>query len=405
MRTSEQHLDATLLISNGVVCTPVGEIANGYVAIAGNEVAYVGDAEPAVSPQCRQIDANGGYVLPGFVDLHVNGGGGRDITEGTREAVAGIVAGHLMCGTTGLLIAVTGPTEQVALDGLRNIGEVASGPPVGARLLGAHVEGPFVNPKRQGPVFRGFPDVTSPNVDAIVRLMDAAGGWLKIMTMAPELSGALDVIEWLVAHDVVSSIGHTEATYEEANRALDAGATYAAHLYNQMTPLTHREPGTVGALLGSDAVVEVVADGFHVHPGAIDVAIRCKGLHRVVLASDATEVVGTNLDHFILPVGEGLRVEVRDGRTWGPRGEIIGSVLQMNHAVRNMVRWFDLPLHAVVAAATTTPASVLGLEDRLGSLEAGKLADVAILDREFEVTHTLVVGAVVYERHAAGKDE
>lgn len=390
--------NGTLLITNGRVYLPDKVFENGQVLVESGKIAYVGSDNLIVPDKCLKVDARGGMICPGFIDLHVNGGGAHDITEGTEDAVYGIARGHSICGTTGLLVAVTGPSESIAKQSLQAASKLSTARTGGSKILGIHMEGPYINPKRQGPVFRGFPDVTSPNIVKMKEFVEAADGALKIVTMAPELDGALDVIEYLVSEGIIASVGHTEATYEEVMASFRAGVSYAAHIYNAMTPIHHRKPGTAGALLTSsnNVHIELVADGYHVHPGAIGLLLRTKGINNIILASDATEVVGTDLTSFTLPIGEGLTVEVRDGRTWGPEGQLIGSVLQMNHAIRNMKQWFNLPLTEIINAASLTPAKLLGIDKITGSLEVGKAADIAVLGKDYEVLATIVDGEVVY---------
>lgn len=391
--------DEVLVISNGKVVTPDRIISNGQVIVVNQRITAVSEHTDNVWDAAHnRIDAGGGFILPGFIDLHVNGGGGKDITAASEEALYGIAEGHAKCGTTGLLVAVTGPSEQIAKKGLRLVADIIGRDTKGAKILGVHMEGPFINSKKQGPVFREFPDIMLPSVDKMKEFVDAGGGKLKIVTMAPELPGALPIIEYLVSQSITASIGHTEATFEQARDAFNAGVSYAAHMFNAMTGIHHRQPGTAGAILTSsnDVFIELVADGHHVHPGAIELILRSKGIGNIVLASDATELVGTSLSSFVLPIDDGLRVEVRDGRTWGPNGELIGSILQMNHAVRNMNLWFDLQFVDIIRCASLLPAKVIGMDASMGSLEPGKFADIVVLRPDFEVYTTVVNGKVVY---------
>jgi N-acetylglucosamine-6-phosphate deacetylase len=391
--------NATLVIANGKICTPFITIDKGAVVVSGNKISYVGPANEVDIPRnTKKVDAKGGYIFPGFVDLHVNGGGGRDITEATEDAIYGIAEGHAKCGTTGVLVAITGPTEDIAKKGLKSAAKLSKTRTGGSRILGAQMEGPFVNPKKRGPVFAGFPE-SKPSIDVIKRFIDAGEGCLKLITMAPELEGNIQIIEYLVKNKIIASIGHMEATFDDVENSIKAGVTYAAHMYNAMTPFNHRDPGSIGALLISseNVTIEMVSDGHHVHPGAIKLALLSKGTKPIILVTDATEIVGTNRTSFTLPVGEGLVVQVKDGRTWGPNGQLIGSVLQMNHAVRNMVRWFNfISLSDVVASATWYPAKVIGAESQIGSIEVGKLADLAVLDQSFETIATVVDGEIIF---------
>src|ERR1039457_4688988 len=247
----------TVVITGGSVVTPAGNICPGVVVIEDSVIAYVGspgdiDIIGRDKAQYEVIDAHGKIVCPGFIDLHVNGGGGFDITAATDEAVVGISKGHVGCGTTGLLVAITGPTEKIALDGIRASRRFLDKSTGGARILGIHMEGPYVNPKRQGPVFRNCDYTTKPDVAKMKEYVEAANGAMKIVTLAPELNGTANVIDFLLAQGIIVSLGHSEATYEQAKSALDQGITYAAHMFNAMSGVSHSNPGAALALLLSD---------------------------------------------------------------------------------------------------------------------------------------------------------
>ncbi len=395
--------DFGLVISNGSVVSPTAVVPDASVRISNGRIAFVGPAVEDIDRPAtflHQIDAEGGFICPGFIDLHVNGGGGRDITEGSEEAVSGIAKGHVQCGTTGFLVAVTGPTEEIAIRGLQAARAVSERRTGGARLLGVHMEGPFVNPQKQGPVFRGFPKTTVATAERFAPFLEAGAEVLRIVTLAPEIPGVIQLFKQLVDRGIRASIGHSEATPEEVRAAIAVGASYCAHIFNAMGGFDHREPGAAVALLNSPTTfsVELIADGHHVHPEAVALLVAAKGIESTILVSDATEIVGSAKTSFVLPIGDGFRVDVRDGRTWGPEGQLIGSVLQMNHAIRNVFSWLNYDLPKVVCSATLRPAEILGMDDELGSLEPGKMGDVTVLSRDFEVLATIVGGEVVYQR-------
>lgn len=396
---TEALQDATLAISNGRIIGSDGMIEGGTLIAAQERILYVGISEGVtIPPHVKTLDASGQYVSPGFIDLHVNGGGGCDITRPTNECVAGIARGHVGCGTTSLLVSITGPSEGVALEGLRVVRDTVGRRTGGARILGAQMEGPFVNPKRQGPVFRECDYVTNPSIDKLQLYIDEGEGCLKIITIAPELENATSVISHIAESNIRASVGHSDATYDQTQDALRAGVTYAVHMFNALSGLSHSSPGAALALLesGSNVALELIADGHHVHPSMVRLLMKVKGLSDVVPVSDATEIVGTDRRSFTLPIGEGFVVEVRDGRTWGPKGELIGSVLKLNDAVSNLVKWCGFDIVDVIRAMTSQPAALLGCYAELGSLEVGKLADIVVLNDNLEVQSTIVGGEVVF---------
>jgi N-acetylglucosamine-6-phosphate deacetylase len=265
----------------------------------------------------------------------------------------------------------------------------------GARVLGAHLEGPFLAPERKGahdpanlrPVDLGF-------LRELLR-----SGKVRLMTLAPELENSLEAIELLLEEGAVASVGHTEATYEEVARAADAGLRLGTHLYNAMRPLAHREPGTVGALLTQDRIrTGIIADGVHVHEAAIRLAHRAKGSEGLVLVTDAMEAAGMHPGDYELG---GRKVRLEDGAVRLPDGTLAGSALTMDEAVRNAVRFLGVSLAHAVRMAAETPAAALTLDGK-GRIAVGCDADFVLLDEEGTVLQTIVSGRTVYERERSG---
>lgn len=384
-----------LLVENGTVYTPDRVIADGVVLVEGSVISYIGTRE-GLGPKenLDRLDAQGARICPGFIDLHLNGGGGRDVLEGTPDAMEGIARGHARFGTTGMLIAVPGIDDDRVSKCLRSVAETSRRKTAGARVLGTHMEGPFISPAQRGVIPGDW--LLAPSDDKLSYYLDQSEGTLRIMTLAPELDGARDLIHGVRDKGVVPSMGHTDATYVQAMAGIDAGIRYGSHVFNAMRAFTHKDPGAPGAALLSPRVMtEVVADGFHVHPAAVALLWRCKSRDGVVLVTDAVEVVGTNETEFQIA---GTRVHVKGGRTWrDDGGGLAGSVLTLNTALANLCQWLSLPLEDVLPAASINPARVLGIADRKGSLNVGKDADVVIMTADFEVLSTVVEGQIVYQ--------
>jgi N-acetylglucosamine-6-phosphate deacetylase len=333
-----------------------------------------------------------GLLCPGFIDLQINGAFGADI--GTDPETIRTLVAHLPAtGVTSFLpTLISSPPERyeeffAALE--KGAAEE------GARVLGAHLEGPFLAPERKGahdpanlrPVDLGF-------LRELLR-----SGKVRLMTLAPELENSLEAIELLLEESAVVSVGHTEATYEEIARAADAGLRLGTHLYNAMRPLAHREPGTVGALLTQDRIrTGIIADGVHVHEAAIRLAYRAKGSEGLVLVTDAMEAAG-------MPPGDyelGRRkVRLEDGAVRLPDGTLAGSALTMDEAVRNAVRFLGVSLAQAVRMAAETPAAAMILDGK-GRIAVGCDADFVLLDEEGTVLQTIVSGRTVYERKRSG---
>ncbi|UVM17736.1 N-acetylglucosamine-6-phosphate deacetylase [Pseudomonas sp. B21-023] len=328
---------------------------------------------------CDPLTNNLPYLLPGFIDLHVHGGGGSDIMQG-GEAFATIARTHRRFGTTSLLATtMTAPREELA----RVLGELGAHlkqPRQGARILGVHLEGPYINPGKLG---------AQPNF-AHQALLDEVEEYLalapiKVITIAPEIAGHLPLIQALSQRGIRLQIGHTLGSYEEGVAALEAGASSFTHLYNAMSPLHHREPGIVGAALAHARYAELIPDLLHVHPGAIKVALRA--IPCLYCVTDSTAAAG-------MPDGEyrlGSHTVTKClGGVRLPDGTLAGSTLTMDQALRNLVK-IGLPLAEASARLSRYPADYLGIADR-GRLQPGAWADAVLLDRQLNLTAVMVEG-------------
>lgn len=354
----------TVLHSARVV-TPDSVLEPGWVEIVGSRIVAVGRGR-----RNGGVDLGGGWLLPGFVDLHMHGGGGADVTKGAAD-MAAAVAFHRMHGTTSTLVSLMAQQveqmcEQVgwAAD-LYRAGEIA----------GVHLEGPFLAAARCG---AQRPDaLLAPDLPVLRKLLDAGQGSVRTVTIAPELPGALDLIAELVAGGVVAAIGHTDATYEEATAGFGAGARLATHLFNAMGSMSQRAPGPSVAALDAGAYVEMINDGVHVHD-ALSRLVARTAPHSLAFITDAISATGVGDGTYTL--GE-QAVQVRDGKaTLGDTGKLAGSTLTMDVAVQRGVHALGLPIDVASRAASGNPARVLGIADRVGAITAGLDADLVVLD-------------------------
>ena len=389
------------VVGNGRLVTPEGVIDDGLLVIEGGKIAYAGPAANAGDALrgvtvVEEWDARGGIICPGFIDGHVHGGGGADAMDASAEALVRMARAHAAHGTTALVATtMSAPHEQLleVAHVVRKVQETATG---GARLLGLHLEGPYINPERAGAHNPAW--LRPPCPIELAQLAAVAGPAFRTITLAPELPGAETAIRWLVERAVSVSLGHTAATYEQAVAAVDAGARAATHLFNAMTGLHHRAPGCAGAALADARVrVELIADGVHVHPGALRLAYQCKGAAGVMLVTDCMRALGCPDGEYTL--GD-LPVVVREGqaRLRDNPAALAGSLLTMDQAVRVMVQQVGVPLAEAVRMASLTPAEALGLAHRLGRLAAGFDADVVVLDPDLTTAMTIVAGEVVFRR-------
>lgn len=367
------------VLCNARIVTPSGVIERGFVSIEDGRIAEVGTGVPPAPAE----DLHGAWVLPGFIDLHMHGGGGHDVAASPVDMAAAL-AFHRRHGTTRSLVSlVTAPLDTLA----RQLGWVAdllaSG---GTGAVGAHLEGPFLSHARCGA--QNPAHLLAPDRQAFAGLVAAARGALRSVTIAPELPGALDLIPDVLDAGAIAAIGHSDAGYAEAKAAIDAGATLATHLFNGMRPLHHREPGIIGAALDTDLACEVINDGVHVHP-AITALVAGKP-QRLVLVTDAIDAAGVGDGEFELG---GQRVRVRDGQArLAAGGTLAGSTLTMDDALRRAVVDSGLAIEVASAGASGNPARVLGIDDRCGSIAAGLDADLVVLDGDLRVRRVMVGG-------------
>jgi N-acetylglucosamine-6-phosphate deacetylase len=346
-----------------------GRLVRGDVEIADGRIAGYG-----------LVSSNGrGVAAPGFVDLQVNGFGGVDFFEADADGYRRAGEALLETGVTAYLPTfITAPEEQL-LAALREVPAGSDGP----RILGVHLEGPFLSPLRLG--IHPAAARRDPDVDLLERLLGA--GPVRLMTLAPELRGAEALVETLLRHEIAISCGHSDATSDQANAAFDAGIRTVTHLFNAMRPFGHRDPGIAGAALSrDDVVVQVILDGVHLAPETAEVVWRAAA-GRVALVTDGTAAAGsTNGAHRL----GGVEIEVRDGVARGPSGALAGSTLTMIEAVRNL-HALGASLAEAVTAATEVPARVLRLP-AVGRLAVGLPADVVVLTDELEIDRVLVDG-------------
>jgi len=368
------------------VVTPARVFAPGWVHVEGERIAAVGPGQP---PAASDEVMTAATVVPGFVDAHVHGGGGASFDAGPAEAET-VVGAHLAHGTTTMVASLVTDAPDRLLTQVRELGALVDD----GLLAGLHLEGPWLSPSHAGAHQPAL--LTHPTPGQVDDLVDAARGQLRMVTLAPELPGALDAVRRLVTAGVTVALGHTDATYDVARAALDAGATVGTHLFNAMRQLHHREPGPIAALLEHpDAYVELIADGVHLHPAVLRLAAQAKP-HLAALVTDAmaAAAIPGEGDYRLGP----MTVQVRDGvARLAETGTIAGSTLTMASAVKYAVEVADLPIEDVVRAATASPAAMLGL-DRVGALRPGYLADLVVLDEALDVTRVMRRGRWVATR-------
>jgi N-acetylglucosamine-6-phosphate deacetylase len=376
--------------------TPYEEITDAVVLVDGRKITAVGRrGDVPVSPSVRRFEAPGLTIVPGFVDVHIHGAAGHDVMEATGESLALIAETVALRGTTSFLATTVTASEESTCRATEGIADYVTAPPPAidsgpprAEILGVHFEGPFISHVRRG--VHPSEWIALPSIPLLHTFLHASRGTARILTLAPELPGALDLVAAARDAGLVVSLGHTDATYVEAMRAIDCGARHAAHVFNAMRPFAHRESGVLGAVLTSPSVVcELIADGVHVDPAAMRVLLASKGPGGIVLVSDGTSATGMPDGTYRLGT---FAVTVSGGVSRGAEGKLAGSTLTLDRALRNIMA-LGVPLPEALAMLTANPAHVLGLGAAKGALVAGADADLVLLDAQLEVAGVMTRGA------------
>ena len=376
-------------ITNGKIVLPEAVTTGKVLAFdaESGKIAGVVDAAPAGADV---IDAKGGYVAPGLVDIHIHGYLGEDTCDALPEGIKKMAYGVAKNGVTSFLpttMTVAKAEIEAALNAVRSLKEESKSWD-GAEIIGVHAEGPFINPSKKGA--QAEENILTPDADFILENADI----ITSVTLAPEMDKDHACIKKLAADGrVLVSMGHTDATFDEAMKAAKDGVNHATHLFNAMSALAHRNPGVVGAALASDNVsVEVIADTFHINPGLYTIIAKAKG-DKMVLITDCTRAGGMPDGEYTLggqPIFlKGIECRLADGT-------IAGSVLKLNNAVKNVLAHTTFSVNEVFKMASLNPATAIGVADRIGSLEEGKDADIIIVDSDINVQRTIKKGRTIY---------
>jgi len=375
------------LILRGTIITPSEEIPSGSVLVEDGRVTWVGPGQRGEPGDVEHLGGEDAIIAPGFIDLQVNGYGGHDAATGV-EAVRQIARRLPETGVTGFLpTIITAPLKDAATFPAV-AAEAGEADGAGARVLGAHLEGPFLNPQRKGCHDASLMiEPTPDNVRALI------ANPCRLITMAPELPGGMEAVRTLARAGIVVSAGHSNATYEQGRAAIDAGVRFGTHLFNAMSPLHHREPGLPGALLSTDqAVTGLIADGHHVHEALLAVTFARKGEDGIALTTDQVAAAGMPPGRYQLGGGE----VISDGQTVRrAEGMLAGSVATMPQLIRIASGLAGSSLRAALAMASLTPARALGLP--LGRIAPGTAADLVVMTRDLQVRATLVAGRIVFK--------
>ncbi|MEP7358515.1 MAG: N-acetylglucosamine-6-phosphate deacetylase [Anaerolineales bacterium] len=383
-----------LLIENAHLYGPAADWDPGWLLADGGRIQQLGQGQPpelSAHPALRRIDARGLALLPGFIDLHVHGAAGHEAMDASRDGLHAMARFYARHGVTGFLPTTWSAAHPALLRALACIAAAVGPVPGGASILGAHVEGPYLNPARCGAQDTRL--IRRANPGETLQLLDT--GVIRLLALAPEFDENLDLLDECVRRGINVSAAHTDATYAQIQAAVGRGLRHATHTFNAMRPFGHREPGTAGAVMALPEVrCELIADTIHVHPAAIKILFDVKGPAGVILITDAIRAAGQPDGDYAL---DDRPVTVRDGAVRLPDGTLAGSVLTMDAALRNSLAATGRPLRELWRAASLNAAQAIGLSASKGSLEAGQDADLVLLDAQHNVCFTIVGGEIVYQ--------
>jgi N-acetylglucosamine-6-phosphate deacetylase len=375
--------------------TPTAEISDAGILIRDGVIEELGLREGMRLPdRADEISATDKTAIPGFVDVHIHGAGGRDVMEGSAVALAGVTRMVARHGTTSFVATTVtaSPDDTIrSVEGIaRYISQQHETDDARAEVLGIHFEGPFLSPARRGVHPQEW--LRLPSAELLEKFLQAAAGNAQILTIAPELLGAMPCIDAARNAGMVVAVGHTDATYEQTRAAIAHGVRHAVHVYNAMRPFSHRDSGVIGAVLTSTEVsAELIADGVHVEETAMKVLLQAKGPERMILISDGISATGMPDGKYML--GQ-LEVTVSGGICRNSEGKLAGSTLTLDRALKNIVG-LGIPLADAVRMLTLNPAALLGIEFKKGALRTGADADIVLLDEELHLTNVWVRGVAV----------
>lgn len=380
-----------MLVKNVNIITPY-EVLKGYgVLIKDGKIRKIDLENKLIDENHRLINGNGNYLSPGFIDIHNHGNSGFDIMDSTEEALDKISKYHIKNGVTSYLATIiTSSYEDIwkAIENINNYNKKN----YSANLIGIHLEGPFFNKIKKGA--QAEKHIKEPNLQKMKDLLKISKGNIKMVSLAPELSGALDIIKYLNDKNITIAMAHTNATFQEAKLGIEYGVRVGTHLYNGMRDFNHREPGVVGAALTDDRVYcEIIFDRVHLHDATVELTLKAKGYDKTILISDAIRATGLLGGEYELG---GQKVNVKNGVARLETGSLAGSTLDLRKAVYNMVKFLDVPIHEAVKMASLNPAKALNIEKNLGSIEIGKRADLISFDREINIKKRILEGKEIY---------
>ncbi|HAC0807012.1 TPA_asm: N-acetylglucosamine-6-phosphate deacetylase [Listeria monocytogenes] len=375
------------IIKNVKVCKD-NELIDMSVVTEGHLIKEVLPKNKIIAEEYSEeaiFDGNGGLLIPGMIDVHIHGAKNYDMMDGSTESIQAVSMACAETGCTSFLVTSVSSSLEDLIQMIRQTKKVI-GKEKGAKIAGIHLEGPYLNIEKKG--MQNPAHLRHPDLKEMKKIFDEADGLIKMVTIAPELPGGIELIDFLKKRGVVVAIAHSNATYEEAQDAFEKGASHITHCFNAMPAIHHRAPGLVAAALENDSIsVQAIVDGVHLHPGIVRLIHKIKGPDKMVLTTDALQAMGVGDDEYIFG---GHQVTVTEGVARLQDGTLASSTVTMNKSLR-LSNEFGINLQDTIQMATSTPADILGMKN-LGRIEKGYSADLVLLDKKFEVLSTWING-------------
>jgi len=380
-----------LLITNCRLFDAADDKRTVSILIEDGVIAEIGQIRAGTG--CDILDAQGRIAAPGFIDVHIQGAGGADVLDGSVEGLETISQTCARFGTTSFL-ATTVFRANDENEHLRLTAECTGRDLGGANLVGIHIEGPFISANKRGMIQPGC--ICPPSAEVLDKILEVTSGKLAMMTIAPEVSGSIEIIRLLVDSNIVASFAHSEANYEQTLEGVKAGISHVTHLFNAMPPIHHRSPGPLVAIFESEEVTaQLIADGVHIYPSVLKLTLEILGPNRIVLITDGMQAMGLPDGKYIY---NNVEYESKNGAARYKDGTLIGTALGLSELLQRLIRFTDCGLDVAIKTVTENPAKVLGINDRKGSIAVGKDADLVLLDEDLSVQTTIVDGKVVFEK-------
>jgi N-acetylglucosamine-6-phosphate deacetylase len=383
-----------LALYGGKIITPFRIVYNGILAIDGGKISgLLKTADSNLSQDYKIIDVSGKIISPGFADLLVHGGSGYGFSDNSKESIEKISTYFLKHGSTTILASLFAKPEKLLIQDLKRVAGYIEDHP-DSNIRGIHMEGPYLNKKFKGAMNESY--LWKPSLESWEKIWEASKGFIRIMTIAPEIPGAVRVMQEAAKRGVVLSIGHSTASYDEVEDAIDNGAAHVTHIFNAMQPFHHRTPGIIlGSLLHNELKIELIADTLHVHPAVMQLLLKLKGANGIVLVSDSIRAGGMHEGEYEFA---DQKIYLKGKKAFLKNGTLAGSTLTLNLAVKNMIEEAGAKITEAVRMASLNGLKVLGLSHKKGILATGKDADIVVFNENYEVQLTILNGKIVYNK-------